>query len=86
MTAHLFKSQILIEVEAEGQTLKKALSILYSMGLSPVEYDVLSEKFPTSVVLISLSTTDMREGVLKLTEAGFTRLKGINPKCQGLNS
>jgi hypothetical protein len=82
--AHPSKAQILLEVEAEGKTLAEALGILKSHGVQSIEYDVLRKGNP-SCVLFYLSTRDMGEAVLKLTEAGFTRLKGISQKRPGPN-
>jgi hypothetical protein len=81
--AHPSRAQILLELEAEGKTLEKAVGILKALGVQPIHYDVLRKGNP-SCVLFYLSTRDMREAVLKLTEAGFTRLKGVNPKRFGL--
>jgi len=78
LKVHSHKAQILLEVKAEGETLEKALSILKNLGIPSVEYDVLREEYPL-LIRIFLSSNDMREAVLKLTEAGFTQLKGINP-------
>jgi hypothetical protein len=77
---HSHKAQILLEVKAEGETLEKALSILKDSGIPSVKYDVLREEYPL-IILIFLSSDDMREAVLKLMEAGFTQLKGINPRA-----
>jgi len=82
--AHPSRAQILLELEAEGKTLEKALGILETNGVQPIHYDVIRKGNP-SCVLFHLSTKDMREAVLKLTEAGFTRLKGVNQKGLGAN-
>ena len=76
---HPSKAQILLEVEDGEKTLEKALAILETNGVQPVEYDFIRKGDP-SFVIFYLSTNDMREAVLKLTEAGFTSLKGINSK------
>ena len=81
---HPSRAQILMELEAEGKTLEKALGILKAIGVQPIHYDILRKGNP-SCVLFYLSTKDMREAVLKLTEAGFTRLKGVNQKRLGSN-
>jgi len=79
LKAHPSRAQILMELEAEGKTLEKAVGILKSLGIQPIDYNVLRKGNPLWV-LFYLSTKDMREAALKLTEAGFTKLKGINPK------
>jgi len=76
---HPSRAQILMELEAEGETLEKAVGILKAHEAYPIEYDVLRKGNP-SFVLFYLSSNDMREAVLKLTESGFTRLKGVDQK------
>lgn len=78
LKAHPSKAQILLEVNEEGATLEKAIGILKSLGVQPIDYNVLRKGNPLWV-LFYLSTKDMREAALKLTEAGFTKLKGMNP-------
>ncbi len=84
LQAHSSKAQILMELEAEGKTLEKAVGILKVLGVQATHYDVLRKGNP-SCILFYLSTDDMREAVLKLIEAGFTRLKGVNQKGLGPN-
>jgi len=76
---HPSKAQILLEVEDEEKTLEKALGILETNGVKPIEYDFMRKGDP-SFVLFYLSTNDMREAILNLTEAGFTRLKAVSSK------
>lgn len=71
------QAQILLEVEEEGNTLDEALGILKAHEVKPIEYAVIREGEP-SLVLFYLSPHDMKGAILNLTEAGFTRLKGIN--------
>ena len=73
------KARILLEVGDEGKTLEKALGILETNGVQPIEYDFIRKGDP-SFVIFYLSTNDMRGAVLKLTEAGFTRLKAVSSK------
>jgi hypothetical protein len=77
LQAHPSKAQILLEIEDEGSTLELALGILKANGVHPIEYDVIGKENP-SLVLVYLSTNDMRDALLKLTEAGFARLKGVD--------
>ncbi len=79
LEVHPSKSQILIEVRPVECTLEKALVILEDLNIHQVQYQVLQKGNP-SCILFFLSNEDMREAVLKLTEAGFTRVKGINPQ------
>lgn len=77
LQAHPSKTQILLEVEDEKNTLELALGILKTHGIHPIEYDVIQEGNP-SLVLFYLSTSNMIGVVLKLTEAGFVRVKGVD--------
>ena len=77
LRAHPSKAQILLEIENEGNTLDEALEILEAHGGRAIEYEVIRKGNP-SLVLFYLSTNDMRDAVLKLTEAGFTRLKAMD--------
>lgn len=75
-----------MELCSKEETLDKALSVLEAMGVGPVDYSYIRKESP-SLVLIYVSS-DVRETVLNLTEAGFTIIKGINPilKVQGIAS
>jgi len=79
LVAHPTKAQILLEVHPQGQTLELALSVLGRVGIGRVEARFL-EKGESSLVLLYLQTGDMREAIYALMEAGFIRLKGINPQ------
>jgi len=79
LQSHPSKAQILLEVEDGRKTLDRALKILEANGIQPIEYDFIRKKNP-SVVRFYLSPIDMKGAVLHLTEAGFTRMKGINQK------
>jgi hypothetical protein len=79
LKAHSSKSQILMEVRTEGYTLKKALATFEALNIDPVQHQVLLKGDP-SCILLFLSNEDVREAVFRLTEAGFTRVKGINPR------
>ena len=81
LEVHPSKSQILIEVRPEECTLEKALVILEDLNIYQVQYQVL-EKGNPSCILLFLSNEDMRAAVFKLTEAGFTRVKGVNPQSK----
>jgi hypothetical protein len=79
LEVHPSKSQILIEVRSEECTLEKALIILEDLNIHQVQYQVLGEGIPLCILLF-LPNEDMREAVFKLTEAGFTSVKGVNPQ------
>jgi len=76
---HPSKAQIIMEVEDERKILDTALRILEANSIQPIEYDFIKKGDP-SVVRFYLSPYDIREAILHLTEAGFTRMKGINSK------
>jgi hypothetical protein len=79
LKSHPSKSQILIEVGTGGYTLEKALAAMKDLNINPVQHQILLEGDP-SCILFFLSNEDVREAVFRLTEAGFTRVKGINPR------
>ena len=79
LKAHPSKSQILMEVGSEGCTLEKALAAIKGLNIKTVRHQVHLKGDP-SCILFFLSNEDVREAVFKLTEAGFTRVKGINPR------
>jgi len=77
LAAHPSNSQILVEVQAQGNTLERALEVLTEMDLKPVRQEII-QKDGSACILMLLPNENMNEAVLKLTEAGFTRVKGIN--------
>lgn len=79
LKAHSSKSQILMEARTAGYTLEKALAILEDLNINPVQHQVLQKGDP-SCILLFLPDDDVREAVFRLTEAGFTRVKGVNPR------
>ena len=79
LQAHPSRSQILIEIRSEECTLEKALAILENLDINPVHHQVLPKGDPCCI-LFFLPDNDMREAVFRLTEAGFTRVKGINSR------
>ena len=79
LEVHPSKSQIFIEVRPEEFTLDKALTILEDLNIHQVQHKVLQQGDP-SCILLFLPNEDMREAVFRLTEAGFTRVKGVNPQ------
>jgi hypothetical protein len=77
MRAKAHHAQILLELDGEPETLEKALGLMRAAGAEPLRYAPSGEGV-NHRVLIELSSRDMREAVLRLTEAGFVKLKGIN--------
>ena len=76
---HHSHAQVLLEVKTRDQTLRKALDIFKSFCVSPIACELLSRKNP-NWYLLRLPCKDMREFALRLTEAGFERVIGINAK------
>ena len=70
-------AQILLELNEVGETLDKALGVLKRAGVAPLRFAPIQGKVPVRV-LVTLPSRDMREAVLRLSEAGFSRVKGIN--------
>ena len=70
-------AQILLELDEGRETLEKALGVLKGAGVEPFRFAPPQGQSPVRV-LIELSSRDMREAVLRLSEAGFSKVKGIN--------
>jgi len=79
---HPIKAQILLEVNDEGETLQSALNILKTACIHPIEYNIFRKEYP-ACILVFLSSEDMKQATLKLSEAGFTKVKGINLRHRG---
>jgi hypothetical protein len=88
MVAHPSRSQILVEVRGHGNTLEKALDVLTEVGVTPIQHQEVRSGDPACILML-LPNEDMKEAVLKLWEAGFSKVKGINAKShfpgKGLN-
>jgi len=70
-------AQILLQLDGEETTLQKALEILEAVGVKPFRYRVVRQEWPRWVIIL-LASGDMRQAVLKLSEAGFLKTRGIN--------
>jgi len=68
-------AQILLEV-SPIKTYDDAIRIIQQAGANVVASDYLSPNW----ILIKLNVVDTRTVVLKLTENGFSKIKGINAK------
>jgi len=82
LNPHPTEAQILLEVNDDGQTLQSVLKILKSVCIHPIQHNVFRKEYP-ACILVFLSSEDMRQATLKLSEAGFTKVKGINPRHKG---
>lgn len=70
-------AQILIEISPSSKTYSEVKKIIKSLGINIIQTDYLSSNH----MLIKLDVPDMRDLVLKLSENGFTNIKGFNAKC-----
>ena len=78
MKPHADGARILLELGPDREALEGALEVIRNTGMVLTQYEVL-EKGPPMRVLFLLAARDMREVVLKLSEAGYKKIKGINP-------
>ena len=77
LVPHPDRAQILLEAGSQEDSLDRIREVLSSMGIDVVHHEII-HKGDTELLLVHLSSGDMREAVLKITEAGFTRVKGVN--------
>jgi len=77
LSVHPSNSQIFVEVQAQGNTLERALDILAEVDMKPVRQKIIKGDTSTCILML-LPNEDMNEAVFRLTEAGFTKVKGIN--------
>lgn len=77
LSPHPSKARILIEIN-DKPGLETALNVLQNMGLDNVEHFIPWQEHPDRV-LLHVDIEDVKEAVLRLSEAGFNRVKGINP-------
>jgi hypothetical protein len=73
-------AQILIQISCNSKTLEKASTIVEGLGVRIIEMNILSSDF----ILLKLDVKDMRNIALKLTERGFSVVKGINALTQNV--
>ena len=71
---------ILLAESGRQTTCDKAFGILQKLGLEPMSHSLIQKEYP-AIVLIKLPAPHLREAVLKLTENGFTLIKGIGPRA-----
>ncbi len=77
LKAHPSEAQILLKLDDEEGTFEEALEILQGKEGRQIKHEFISEG-NFSFVLFYLPSDDMRGAVLRLTQAGFTRLKGMD--------
>ena len=78
------KSQVLLELEGEGEKLADAIGILKTAGAREIEHRIVKTERPRWI-LLRFSTDDMLEAVLRLTEGGFTKMKAIDAAKHEIN-
>jgi hypothetical protein len=79
LKTHPSKAQILLELDGEEGTFEKALEILQDKGGQQIKHKFISEG-NSSFVLFYLPGDDLRGAVLRLTQAGFISLKGMDSR------
>lgn len=67
-------AQILVEIFPSSRTFEEAKTIIEASGAHIVDLKHLKSNW----VLVELDILDMREIVLRLTENGFSNIKGLN--------
>jgi len=72
-------AQILIGITSSSKSFEEAKKIIEELGVRIIE---ISEHLPTHFIVVKLDVKDMRDIVLKLTENGFSIIKGINATNQ----
>jgi hypothetical protein len=77
LAVHPQKAQILLALPDQQKAVERALSVLSSHKINWEEYKILNEINPT-VILIFLLSENLPEAVKGLSEAGFTKLKGLD--------
>jgi hypothetical protein len=77
LRVHPQKAQVLLALPDQQNGVERALSVLSTHKISWDHYEVLNNVNPT-IVLIFLLSEDLAEAVKGLSEAGFTRLKGLD--------
>ena len=77
LKVHPQKAQILLAMPDRQKAIDRALSVLSTHKISWDEYKILNEINPT-IILIYLLSEDLPEAVKGLSEAGFTKLKGLD--------
>jgi len=78
LKAHPYAAQLLLELRSGIESLQRILEVLNEAGIRPKNYEILEEG-DTTCILLRLRGEDLKEAVFRLTEAGFSRLKGISP-------
>jgi hypothetical protein len=76
---HSTNAQIFFEIDDQKMTFGQALRVLASVGLETLHRRII-RRGDRAWALILISSNDMREATLRLSEAGFRHVMGINPK------
>lgn len=84
LQAHPSKAQILVETDASADALDEVITLLNSAGFHHVEHKVLLEENP-ACILLYIRAKDITEAIYSLIEAGYIKVKGINPQTKSEN-
>ena len=76
LSPHPSKARIILELDDSEGSVKRVLHILQS-DVGAVEYEIF-HKTHAIWLHILIPSQEMRDSVLKLSEAGFTRIRGIS--------
>ena len=82
LEAHPSKAQILVEITSTAHELNELIAFLRSLGFHQIERRILSKGIP-SCVLLYLPIKDVTRTVYDLIEAGYVKVKGMNPQKKG---
>jgi hypothetical protein len=85
LNPHSINAQIFFEIDNQQMTVEQARIVLESVGLKMLHQRIIHIE-DTVWALIHISSNDMRTATLKLSEAGFGHVMGINPKPANINS
>jgi hypothetical protein len=83
MEPHPTKAQIMIALENSVDTVNTALALLENEG-GKLEYKV-HQKSQGIWLHVFISSLEMQDAVLKLSEAGFIRVRGLSAQNDSLN-
>ncbi|MBN2123722.1 MAG: hypothetical protein JW821_05490 [Deltaproteobacteria bacterium] len=76
MKPHPRKAQILIEVRGR-EDMDEVLGLLQKERIRVMEWEILGNGNPLCI-MVYVPSSEMRTAVLRLSEAGYARVKGLN--------
>ena len=76
LSSHPVKARIIIELDQSEGIVKRALHFLQG-DKGDIEYELVHKKH-TCWLHVLIPSNEMQDAVLKLSEAGFTQVRGIS--------